>query len=83
MRFPPPPPITAGVAQLVEQDICNVQVAGSNPATSSTNEYKEHGGELGSTGWWRMIWLPDDTVQGIAKNEQTTNANDYELAMAA
>ena len=49
----------------------------------STNEYKEHGGELGSTGWWRMIWLPDDTVQGIAKNEQTTNANDYELAMAA
>ena len=30
---------TAGVAQLVEQLICNQQVGGSNPSTSSTISY--------------------------------------------
>ena len=30
---------TAGVAQLVEQLICNQQVGGSNPSTSSTIQY--------------------------------------------
>ena len=31
---------TAGVAQLVEQLICNQQVAGSSPITSSKNKQK-------------------------------------------
>ena len=31
--------VCAGVAQLVEQLICNQQVGGSNPSTSSTSEH--------------------------------------------
>ena len=42
---------TAGVAQLVEQLICNQQVGGSNPSTSSTISYLEEfpSGQRGQT----------------------------------
>ena len=47
------PPLLAGVAQLVEQLICNQPVGGSNPLASSTagrapEDRQEHGGRFPS-----------------------------------
>jgi hypothetical protein len=41
--------LVAGVAQLVEQLICNQQVAGSNPIASSTGRGRFQAGDRAST----------------------------------
>ena len=54
----------AGIAQSVEQLICNQQVGGSSPSTSSTQFHIVHMGEFPSGQWGQTVNLLRDRFGG-------------------